>query len=100
MLVKVSQEVTIIQRAGSDLACRCDDEGSGFALEVLQAMPAAAALIVTVVGRVAVGAVGGVLRVGATALVLTAQTLLVLAPAFDSVGRSAIHLALTKGEES
>lgn len=97
--IQIRQEVTVIQRAGSDLVCRCDDGGPGFALEVIQALPHAAVLIVTVVGRVAVGAIGGVLQAGEMAALMVGNALLMLAPALGSIGRGAVRLALTKGGE-
>jgi hypothetical protein len=96
MLIQVRQEVTIIER-GSGSLCRCDDSGPGFVLEVVQALPAAAVLLIEVAGRVVVGAAGCVLRVGAVALVLVAGVSRTLAPLLDSAGRSAVSLALTKG---
>lgn len=99
MLIQVRQEVTIVQRAGSDLACRCDGGGSGFALEVFAALPQAAMLIVEVAGRVLMVAVGGALRAGTVAALIVGNGLLMLAPALDSLGRGAIRLALTKGGE-
>jgi hypothetical protein len=97
--IEIRQSVTIIQRAGSDLACRCDGGGSGFALEVFQALPHAAVLIVEVAGRVALGAIGGALRAGEVAGLLVGNALLMLAPTLGSLGRGAIRLALTKGGE-
>ena len=99
MLIQVRQEVTIVQRAGSDLACRCDGGGPGFALEVFAALPQAAMLIVEVVGRVSAGVLGGALRAGAVAVLMTGHALLMLAPALDGMGRAGIRLALTKGGE-
>src|SRR4249920_41238 len=98
MLIQVRQEVTIVQRGGSDLVCRCDD-GPSFVLEVIQALPHAAVLIVEVVGRVGVGALAGVLRVVHVAALVTGHALLALAPALDGASRTAMHLALTKGGE-
>jgi hypothetical protein len=98
MSIQIRQEVTIIQRAGSDLVCSCDGGGASFALEVVQALPAAAVLIVAVVWRLSVGVLGGGLRIGGAALALTSGALGMLAPAFDTAGREAIRLALGKGD--